>query len=126
MDSTAIIIATAPSLITVAGTIAVALISKNTNKKVETIKELKEETLEEVRKNREEYQKEINEHILENDKTYLTDFLADVEAGEPKSETQIRRAYEIKEDYNKRGGDSYVDDKWEEAIKKDLLKRRVK
>ena len=77
-----------------------------------------------IKKNREEYKKEISDHILDNNKTYLTDFLSDVEAGEPKSETQVRRAYEIKQDYNERGGDSYVDDKWDELIKKGILGKR--
>ena len=66
----------------------------------------------------------ISDHILDNDKTYLTDFISDIEAGEPKAEIQIMRAKEIKQDYNRRGGDSYVDDKWEELKNKGLLKER--
>ena len=76
------------------------VINKNTNKKVDKIENVKTEILEQVKKNREEYKKGINDHILENDKTYLTDFLSDIEAKEPKSEIQIRRAYEIKKEYN--------------------------
>ena len=101
------------SLITVGGTIVVALISKSTNKKVSKIEDVKDYC-----------QNMMDNHILENDKTYLTDFLSDIEAGEPKSEIQIRRAYEIKEEYNKKGGDSYIDDKWEELIRKGILKER--
>lgn len=91
--------------------IITVLINKNTNKKINKIEDIKR------------YCKEMmDNHILENDKTYLTDFLSDVEVGEPKSEIQIRRAYEIKKEYNEKGGDSYIDDKWTEVIKKGLLK----
>ena len=100
------------------------IINKNTNKKVDKIEDVKSEILKQVQKNREEYKEEISNHILENNKTYLTDFLSDIEAGEPKSEIQIRRAYEIKWEYNQKGGDSYIDDKWDELIKKRLLKER--
>lgn len=70
-------------------------------------------------------QEMMDKHILENEKTYLTDFLSDVEAGEPKSEIQIRRAYDIKREYNDLGGDSYIDDKWEELVKMGLLERKL-
>ena len=120
MDSTITV-----AIITVLGTIIVALITKNTNKKVEKSNEIKESLLQEIKKNRDEYKKEISNHILENDKTYLTDFLSDIESGEPKKEIQIRRAYEIKEEYNEKGGDSYIDDKWDELIKKGILKERL-
>ncbi len=112
------------SFITVGGTIVVAIISKNTNKKITKIEDVKTEILQEIEKNRNGYEKEIGNHILENDKTYLTDFLSDVEAHEPKSEMQIRRAYEIKKEYNSLGGDSYVDDKWDELVRKGILKER--
>ena len=112
------------SFITVGGTIVVAIISKNTNKKITKIEDVKTEILQEIEKNRNGYEKEIGKHILENDKTYLTDFLSDVEAHEPKSEMQIRRAYEIKKEYNSLGGDSYVDDKWDELVRKGILKER--
>ena len=111
------------TIITVAGTIIVSLITKNTNKKVEKSNKLKTELLEEIKKSRKEYKQEISNHILENDKTYLTDFLSDIESGEPKREIQIRRAYEIKKEYNEKGGDSYVDDKWDELVRKGILKR---
>ena len=107
------ILGTLGTFITVGGTVIVALISKNTNKKVSKIEDVKDYC-----------QQMMDNHILENDKTYLTDFLSDIEAHEPKSEMQIRRAYEIKKEYNEKGGDSYVDDKWEELIRKGILKER--
>lgn len=104
--------------------VTTVLINKNTNKKVEKSNELKTELLKEIKQNREKCKQEISNHILENDKTYLTDFLSDIESGEPKKEIQIRRAYEIKKEYNEKGGDSYVDDKWDELVRKGILKER--
>lgn len=107
------LLSTFGTIITVAGTVIVAFISRNTNKKVSKIEDVKDYC-----------QNMMDNHILENDKTYLTDFLSEIEASEPKSEIQIRRAYEIKQEYNKKGGDSYIDDKWEELIKNGKLKKR--
>lgn len=94
------------ALITAGATIINTFISKSTSKKVETIQELK---------------KDINSVKYENDKTYLTDFLSEVEAKQPKTEIQKRRAYEIYEEYTKLNGNSYVHNKWEELVKKGVL-----
>ena len=121
------------SLISAISLIIIAIINKNTNKKVEDntnifeqkFNEIKEEILKEVENNREEYTKQINNHILENDKTYLTDFMADVEAGEPKAEMQITRAYEIKAEYdNLVKGDTYIKNKWKELVRKNFLRKK--
>ena len=55
-------------LITVIGSIVVALITSSTNKKIDTIKEIKETILSEVEKTRVGYEKAIKEHIIEDDK----------------------------------------------------------
>jgi hypothetical protein len=47
--------------------------------------------------------------------------MAEVERGEKKSEEQLHRAYEIKEEYNRLGGDSYVDSQWDKLKARDLL-----
>ena len=65
--------------------------------------------------------KDLNSVKYENDKTYLTDFLSEVEAKQPKTEIQKRRAYEIYEEYTKLNGNSYVHNKWEELVKKGVL-----
>ncbi len=114
----ALISASIPSITS----IIVMYMQTKTNKKITKIEDIKTEILQEVENNRKGYEKEISNHILENDKTYLTDFLSDIEANEPKSEMQIRRAYEIKKEYNSLGGDSYIDDKWDELIRKGILK----
>lgn len=98
------------ALITAGATIINTFISKNTSKKVETIQELKRD----IKKN-------LDSVKYENDKTYLTDFLSEVEAKQPKTEIQKRRAYEIYEEYTKLNGNSYIHNKWEELVKKGVL-----
>ena len=63
----------------------------------------------------------MKEHILDADKTYLINFLSDLENGIKKTEIQIKHAYEIYERYTKNGGNSYVHDKWDECKNKGLL-----
>ena len=98
------------ALITAGATIINTFISKNTSKKVETIQELKRDI-----------KKDLDSVKYENDKTYLTDFLSEVEAKQPKTEIQKRRAYEIYEEYTKLNGNSYIHNKWEELVKKGVL-----
>ena len=78
--------------------------------------------LEEVMKNRDEYKKDLNEHIIQDYKTYLIDFLTEAEQGKPISKNQMKNAYDMKEEYNLRGGDSYVDEKWDELEEKGIIK----
>lgn len=86
--------------------VATLIINCYQNKKIDKIKELKNN---------------IDQVRLENDKTYLTDFLSELENGIQKSPIQIKRAYEIYEEYTKLNGNSYVHSKWEELSKKGVL-----
>ena len=92
MESTIIV-----SLITVAGTIANTLISKKTNKKIDNINNLNKK----LDSMREESRKDMLEHTIDADKTYLINFLSDLENGVEKTEVQIKRTYEIYERYTK-------------------------
>ena len=65
--------------------------------------------------------KDLLKHSLDADKTYLINFLSDLEMGIKKTEVQIKRAYEVYERYCKNGGNSYVHDKWVECKEKGLL-----
>lgn len=94
------------ALITVSGTIINTIISKKTNKKVDCIADIR---------------KDFKAHVLDADKTFLINFLSDVENGVTKSDIQIKRIYEIYERYTENGGNSYVHDRWEEVKKKGLL-----
>lgn len=97
-------------LITTAGTVINSYISKSTNKKINKIEEIKVE-----------FESELNKLKKEQDETYLTDFLADIESGQTKTQLQIKRAYEIYEEYTELHGNSYVHDKWEELVKEGVL-----
>nr|DAM94464.1 MAG TPA: peptidase [Caudoviricetes sp.] len=105
------------AIITVVGTIANTLISKKTNKKIENINDINNK-LDFMRK---ESKEDMLKHTIDADKTYLINFLSDLENGVPKTEVQIKRTYEIYERYVKNGGNSYVHDKWEEVKKLGLL-----
>ena len=51
-------------------------------------------------------------------RNYLVDFLADVEMGISKDDTQIKRAYEVYDHYSiDLHGNSYIHDKWEKLKK---------
>ena len=70
--------------------------------------------------------KPITEKIDKLDKNqcrnYLVDFLADIELGISKDETQIRRAYEVYDHYSiDLNGNSYIHDKWERLKKEGKL-----
>lgn len=112
MESTIIV-----ALITVAGTIANTVINKRTNKKIDIIEEVKKK----IDFMRRESKQDMLEHTIDADKTYLINFLSDLENGVPKTDVQIKRTYEIYERYTKNGGNSYVHDKWEEVKKLGLL-----
>ena len=68
-----------------------------------------------------DYNDKIKYYVMESHKTYLTDFISEVENGTKKSDIQIKRAYEIYEKYSKNGGNSYVHDRWAELTKKGLI-----
>ena len=112
MESTIIV-----ALITAIGTIINTVISKKTNKKINTVDELKNK----IDFMRNESKEDMKKHILDADKTYLINFLSELENGIQKTDVKIKRAYEIYERYTQNGGNSYVHDKWDEVKKKGLL-----
>jgi len=58
----------------------------------------------------------INENVKNQDKRFLVQFMAEIERNVPKSEEEMRLAFETKKEYNDLGGDSYVDTKWEQLV----------
>lgn len=65
---------------------------------------------------------QVNQFDIVFSKSYLTNFLAEVERGDVKSENQIRIAYEIYEHYtDKLNQNSYVHRKWDELKDKNLI-----
>lgn len=62
--------------------------------------------------------KKLDKLDINQCRNYLVDFLADVENGIKKDETQIKRAYEIYDHYkNDLHGNSYIHDKWIKLMK---------
>lgn len=98
------------ALITTVGVIINTLISNKTNRKIKKIDDLKEE-----------FKSQIQDSEYERYKTYLVDYLSEVENGVKKTEIQKERASEIYDKYIKLGGNSYVKDKWKELQRKNLL-----
>lgn len=98
------------AIITSATTIITAIISKNTQKKVESVAELKND-----------FKKEVTELKIENYKTYLTDFISDVNNGEHKTEYQKARASELYDYYTKNGGNSYIHTEMDKLKQKGLI-----
>ena len=104
--------------------ISIVGLAKYILKKVNQVLEqkVKQPILNEVKKNREEYMEELNKHIIQDYKTYLVDFMAEAEKGKPIEKNQMKNAYDMKDEYNLRGGDSYVDEKWDELEEKNIIK----
>ena len=98
------------AIIPVIGVIITTYMTNKTNKKIQTIDDIKKELKE-----------EINKTNREHDKTYLTDFLSELEKGQTKTEIQIKRAYEIYEEYISLNGNSYIHNKWEDLVKEGRL-----
>ena len=101
--------------------IIVALITNKTNKKVEKIDTIKIDFEKQIIQLKKDLENRLNNNQLENDKTFLTDFLSDLENGITKSEIQIKRAYEVYEEYTELHGNSYIHNKWEELVKEGVL-----
>lgn len=98
------------AFITTVGVVLNGFIANKTNKKIQTIDNL-----------RNEFRDEIKNSEYERYKTYLVDYLSEVEIGIIKSEIQKERASEIYDKYVRLGGNSYVKDKWKELKARNLL-----
>ena len=79
------------AIISATGTIITAIINKRTEKKVKNIDEVNKK----LDFMRSESKQDMINHTLDSDKTYLINFLSELENGIPKSEVQIKRTYEI-------------------------------
>lgn len=98
------------AIITTGGIIVNSIITSRTNKKIKNIDEIKESL-----------QAQMKDDQYQIYKTYLVDYLSEVENGTSKTEIQKERAKEIYDKYVAMGGNSYVRDKWEELKRKGLL-----
>lgn len=92
------------------------VISQKTKKKVESIDDVKKELKADINNASVNYDQKMKDHILEADKTFLTDFISDIKMGIQKTEIQYQRASEIYKRYIENGGNSYVKENWEKYI----------
>lgn len=110
------------SIIGVIGIICQSLISNNTNKKIKSNEEREKNIDEKLTAMEKRLTSKIEDTKLNSNKRFLVDFMRRCEKGEQFSDEEVRYAFEAKEEYNRLGGNSYVDTKWDKLIEKGILK----
>ena len=114
-------------IVTIIGTIGIivqSLISANTGKKIKSNEEREKEFDSKLSAMEKRLTDKIEDTKLNSNKRFLVDFMHRCEKGEQFSDEEIQYAFEAKEEYNRLGGDSYVDTKWDKLIEKGILKLR--
>ena len=110
------------SIIGVIGIIIQSSISNSTNKKIKSNEAREKEINEKLTSMEDRLVKKIEDTKLNSNKRFLVDFMRRCEKGEQFSDEEIQYAFEAKEEYNRLGGNSYVDTKWDMLIEKGILK----
>lgn len=80
-----------------------------------------EKGLEPVNKKLDSIDKKVISNQLENDKTILVRFLADIKTGEKLTEIETERLHETYARYTDNGGNSYIHTEWERLKKEGKL-----
>lgn len=104
------------------GLIAQSLISASTSKKIKSNEAREKEIDNKLTAMENRLAKKIEDTKLNSNKRFLVDFMRRCEKGEQFSDEEIRYAFEAKEEYNRLGGNSYVDTKWDLLVEKGILK----
>ena len=99
-----------------------SLISANTNSKIKSNESREKEIDNKLSAMERRLINKIEDTKLNSNKRFLVDFMRRCEKGEQFSDEEIRYAFEAKEEYNRLGGNSYVDTKWDMLIEKGILK----
>ena len=99
-----------------------SLISANTNKKIKSNEAREKDIDDKLSAMEKRLTNKIEDTKLNSNKRFLVDFMRRCEKGEQFSDEEIQYAFEAKEEYNRLGGDSYVDTKWDKLIEKGILK----
>lgn len=110
------------TIIGTAGVIIQSIISNNTNKKIKSNEAREKEINEKLTSMEDRLVKKIEDTKMNSNKRFLVDFMRRCEKGEQFSDEEIKYAFEAKEEYNRLGGNSYVDTKWDMLIEKGILK----
>lgn len=104
------------------GLIAQSLISASTSKKIKSNEAREKEIDNKLSAMERRLIDKIEDTKLNSNKRFLVDFMRRCEKGEQFSDEEIRYAFEAKEEYNRLGGNSYVDTKWDLLVEKGILK----
>ena len=110
------------AIIGLIGLIAQSLISANTNRKIKSNEAREKEIDNKLSAMERRLTDKIEDTKLNSNKRFLVDFMRRCEKGEQFSDEEIKYAFEAKEEYNRLGGNSYVDTKWDVLIEKGILK----
>ena len=110
------------ALIGAIGIIIQSLISANTNKKIKSNEKREKEIDNKLSAMERRLTDKIEDTKLNSNKRFLVDFMRRCEKGEQFSDEEIQYAFEAKKEYNRLGGNSYVDTKWDKLIEKEILK----
>lgn len=104
------------------GVVIQSLISARTSSKIKSNEEREKDIDNKLTAMEKRLTDKIEDTKLNSNKRFLVDFMHRCEKGEKFSDEEIRYAFEAKEEYNRLGGDSYVDTKWDKLIEKGILK----
>lgn len=104
------------------GLIAQSLISASTSKKIKSNEAREKEIDNKLSAMEKRLIDKIEDTKLNSNKRFLVDFMRRCEKGEQFSDEEIKYAFEAKKEYNRLGGNSYVDTKWDKLIEKEILK----
>jgi hypothetical protein len=110
------------AIIGVIGIVIQSLISANTNSKIKSNEAREMDINNKLTAMEKRLTNKIEDTKLNSNKRFLVDFMRRCEKGEQFSDEEIRYAFEAKEEYNRLGGNSYVDTKWDMLIEKGILK----
>lgn len=110
------------TIIGTAGVIIQSIISNSTNKKIKSNEAREKEINNKLTSMEDRLVKKIEDTKMNSNKRFLVDFMCRCEKGEQFSDEEIQYAFEAKEEYNRSGGNSYVDTKWNKLIEKGILK----
>lgn len=110
------------TIIGTAGVIIQSMISNSTNKKIKSNEAREKEINNKLTAMENRLVKKIEDTKMNSNKRFLVDFMRRCEKGEQFSDEEIQYAFEAKEEYNRLGGNSYVDTKWNKLIEKGILK----
>lgn len=110
------------AIIGVIGIIIQSTISNSTNKKIKSNEAREKEINNKLTSMEDRLVKKIEDTKMNSNKRFLVDFMRRCEKGEQFSDEEIQYAFEAKEEYNRLGGNSYVDTKWNKLIEKGILK----